>query len=227
MSDYISREVARERLRKTCKAGSIVSVLILLLGLFHAALVAIVFLGVQLPEVVANVQDNLVAMDETYAGLANIGVRAVLFFLVGLVGTLMFGKMSKTGDAFRAGQMRQFKFIAVLLTLLGFLPSLVANGVNVFFAFQEGRDLFENFHLEASKLCILAGIFMFVVARVLVAGAVLGKQEEDLAGVPGINPTDPSYAGVPDLGNVSTAQETTAMPADAWHDASDFTTPEI
>ena len=218
MADYISREVARERLRKTCKAGSLVSVVSLLIGLIHFAFVALLYLGIQLPEVVVTLRENMIAIDETLASLVAAGVKGVLFFLVGILGMLMFRKMSKSGDAFRAGQMRQFKTIAVLTTFLGFLPTLVKNGIMVFFAFQAGQPLFDNLHFDVSKLCIFAGILMFVMARVLVAGAVLGKQEDDLAGVPGINPTEPTYAGVPDLSHVPTAQdETTAMPSDSWN----------
>jgi hypothetical protein len=38
MTDYVGREVALDRMRKACKAGTIASVLLLLAGLFHEAL---------------------------------------------------------------------------------------------------------------------------------------------------------------------------------------------
>jgi hypothetical protein len=72
---------------------------------------------------------------------AECATRALLFLLMGLVGILMFRKVAKTGDAFRVGQLRQLKLEALLVFLLGFLPTLVANVVKMVVAGENAQPI--------------------------------------------------------------------------------------
>lgn len=210
MADYVSREVARERLRKACKGGTILSVLVFLMGLCYAGIAAVVGLNIKLPfEFMYTVLNVVVpTMSDATVALAECATRAVLLVLMGFVGMLLFRKVSKTGDAFRTGQLRQLKFVAFLSILLGFMPSLVSNIIKVIFAFRAGGQPLAVVSLVAEPMCILVGLFMFVAARVLVAGSRLGSQEEELASDPYVAAPEPDFADVPDLGSVPTASVT-------------------
>ena len=208
MADYVSREVARERLRKACKMGSIASVLLILAALASGGIAALVGLGVRLPfEFMYDVLYALVPnMGDAVVATSECATRAVLFFLMGLFGLLMYRKMSKTGDAFRLGQLRQLKFQCLLIILLGFMPTLVGNIAKFIVAILEGTMPFAALYFEVDAMCVLGGLLAFLAARVLVAGAVLGRQEEEVAtSVPVADVPAPDFTGVPDLANVTTA----------------------
>jgi hypothetical protein len=206
MADYVSREVARERLHKACKAGIILSVLILLAGLVYAGIAAIIATNTRLPEFVINILYIIVpTLSDTYLALADCATKAVLFLLIGLFGILMFRKMAKKDDAFRTGQMRQLKFIALLLVLLGFLPTLVGNIAKVVMAIQRGGSPMAVMSFDVNGMCVIAGLFMSMAARALVAGSLLGKQQEQLAADPTTVTAEPDYSDVPDMTHVTTA----------------------
>ena len=81
MSDYVNREVARDRLRKACKAGTIVSVLLVLVGILYGGIAALVFTKTAVPRIVAEALYFLVpAMGDTTLAVAECGSRAALFF---------------------------------------------------------------------------------------------------------------------------------------------------
>lgn len=207
MADYVSREVARERLRKTCKLGRIVSVLMLLAGLVMGGVAAYIGLDVKGPEFVQKAIDFVApqAQDQLLA-IVELGTTAVLFFLIGLIGILMFRKIAKTGDAFRLGQLRQLKFEAFLLMLLGFLPTVAANVTRAVLAFQAGSSPLAGIDLAVDKMCVVAGLFAFIAIRPLVAGSLLGTEEEDLEMIdPVTTKPAPDYKDVPDLAHVPTA----------------------
>ena len=220
MADYVSREVARERLRKACKGGTIVSVLLLLLGLCYGGIAAIVGLDVKLPfEFMYSFLYVVVpTMSDATLALAECTTKAVLLLLMGFIGILLFHKAAKTGEAFRTGQLRQLKFIAFLMILLGFLPTLVGNILKVALSIQSGGQALAVMSFAVEPMCILAGLFMFAAARVLAAGSYLGSQEEELASDPYVAAAEPDFAGVPDLGSVPTASAADdGLDATAWH----------
>lgn len=214
MADYVSREVARDRLRKSCKLGRIVSILLLLAGLLLGGVAAVVGLDVAVPDFVLKgigyVQPQLTGLKpgstDMLVAITETGARALLFFLIGLVGALMFRKIAKTGDAFRLGQLRQLKFEMFLLVLLGFLPSVAANVTRAVIAFQEKTSLLAGIDLSVDVMCVIAGLFAFIAVRPLLAGVLLGVEEEELEM---IDPTsvspDPNYSDVPDLAHAPTA----------------------
>ena len=213
MADYISREVARERLRKTCKAGTLVSVLILLIGLAYAAVTAIVALSIEIPEIVSTVMHTAVpSMDNRVQALPECASKGALFILMGFVGLLMFRKMAKTGDAFRLGQMRQLRFIALLAILLGFVPTLAINITAVVLAIRSGASPLAAIAFDIDLMCIISGLLMFMAVRVLASHAALDTQEEELARTaPEVFEShEPSFVDVPDLSNVPTAQDGTS-----------------
>ena len=207
MADYVSREVARERLRKACKAGTILSVIMLLLGLLYGGVAAIIGLEVAVPGFVTNALYVLVpTMGDRILAAADCGTKGFLIALSGLLGILMFHKISRTGEAFRAGQLKQLKFIAFLLMLLGFLPTVVGNAVKVALAVQSGSAPLAVLSFAVEPMCILAGLFVFMALRAQVAGSHLVREEGELMATdPVANAPEPSFAGVPDLGNVTTA----------------------
>lgn len=180
MTDYIGREVALDRLRKACKAGTIASVLLLLTGLFHAGIAALIFTNVKLPDFVWSVLYVVVpTMSNTTLAFAECVTKAILFVLMGIIALLMFGKMSKTGDAFRTGQLKQMRFISILVILLGFLPTLVGNGFMIAEAIRKGGSPMAVMSFAVNGMCVIAGLLMFFVTRVLVAGGVV-KDQGDL-----------------------------------------------
>ena len=204
MADYVSREVARERLRKACKLGTIASLVVLLAALAYAGITATVVMALHLPEIVERAMNIIVPgvteADPNSAAAEN-GTKAVLLLLIAIIGLLMFRKVSRTGNAFRLGQLRQFKFIAFLIVLLGFLPTVVTNGIAVAMAIRSGVPFLPLIDLTVNRMCLAMGLFMFVALRVLVAGALLGSQESSAIDDPG----EPDFASVPDLSNVPTA----------------------
>lgn len=213
MSDYVNREVARDRLRKACKAGTIVSVLLVLAGILYGGIAALIFTKTAVPRVVAEALSYVVPnMGDMTLAVAECACRAVLFFLLGLVGLLMFRKVAKTGDAFRLGQLKQFKFLAFMVFLLGFLPTLVANGAKIFVSVRSGMAPFAHLSFAIDATCIIGGLFLFVASRVLVAGAVLASQADNPSGAYVPSVSEPDFADVPDLANVTTAQEATSIP---------------
>lgn len=213
MSDYVNREVARDRLRKACKAGTIVSVLLVLVGILYGGIAALVFTKTAVPRIVAEALYFLVpAMGDTTLAVAECGSRAALFFLLGLVGLLMFRKVAKTGDAFRVGQLKQFKFLAFLVILLGFLPTVVANGTKAVIALRSGLSPFAALSFAFDVMSIIGGLYLFMVARMMVAGAVLASQADVPSGGYVPSTPEPDFGDVPDLSNVTTAQEATSIP---------------
>lgn len=211
MADYIGREVARERLRKACKRGKILALLVLLVGLVYAGVAALIAMDVKVPDVVYDVMLVIEPlMNNKVLAVADSGTRGVILVLIAIVGLLMFGKIAKTGDAFRIRQLKQLRMIAILLILLGFLPTLVGNGVNVYLALSEGNALAGNMSFAIDALCIGIGILLFSVARVFVAGSVLNSQEELIASDPiAGGMTEPNFANVPDISSMTTAIPTT------------------
>ena len=207
MADYVSREVARENLRKACKGGTLLSVLVLLLGLCYGGLAAIVGLNVKLPFEFMYTALNVVVptLSDATIALAECATKAVLLVLMGFIGILMFRKVSKSGDAFRAGQLKQLKFVAFLSILLGFMPTVVSNILKVVLAVRAGGQPLAVMSFAIEPMCILVGFVMFAAARVLVAGSRYGSQEEELASDPYVAAPEPDFAGVPDLGSVPTA----------------------
>lgn len=214
MADYVSREVARDRLRKACKLGKIVSVLLLLAGLAFGGIAAVVGLEVSLPSFVETaigyIEPRLAGVKpgstDMLAAIAEVGAQALLFFLIGLVGILMFRKIGKTSDAFRMGQLRQLKFEMFLLTLLGFIPTIAANVTRAVIAFQQGTSLLAGIDLHVDVMCVIAGIFAYVAVRPLLAGVLLGTEEEELELIdPTAASPEPNYSDVPDLAHVPTA----------------------
>lgn len=208
MADYVSREVARERLHKACKAGTVLSVIMLLAGLMYAGIAAIVATNTRLPELVVRALYVIVpTLSDTYLALAECATRAVLFVLIGLLGILMFRKMSKKDDAFRTGQLRQLKFIAFLFMLLGFLPTLAGNIAKVVMTIQRGGNPMAVMGFDVDAMCVIAGLFLFMAARALVAGSLLGQQQEQMAADPTTVTAEPDYSDVPDMTTVTTAVE--------------------
>lgn len=204
MADYVSREVARERLRKACKLGTIASLIVLLAALVYAGITAIVVTGYALPDIVQKVIDFIaprLSEVDANTSIAENGTKAALLLLIAIIGLLMFRKVSRTGDAFRARQLKQFKFIAFLIVLLSFLPSLVANGIRVALAIQAGSPFLSVIDIVVNRMALAMGLFMFVALRMLVAGAMLGSQGGYVEG----EPSEPDFASVPDLSNVPTA----------------------
>lgn len=208
MADYVSREVARERLRKACKGGTFVSVLLLLLGIGYGGIAAIIGLNVKLPFgfLYSALYVIVPTMSDAALALAECATKAVLLVLMGFFGILMFHKVAKTGEAFRVGQLRQLKFVAFLTILLGFLPTLAGNLVKVIYSMQQGGPALAVMSFAIEPMCIVAGLMLFMGCRVLVAGSRLGTQEEAMADIdPQYNAPEPDYADVPDLGSVPTA----------------------
>lgn len=207
MADYVSREVARERLRKACKAGSIISFFLLLGGLAYGGIAAIIALNIRLPFEFMYTFLHLIVptMADTTLALAECGTKAALLFLIGLLGMLMFRKVNKTGDSFRTGQCRQLKFIAFLAILLGFLPSVVGNALKVATAIQLGNPPMAVMSFVVEPMCIVAGLFMFMATRMLVAGSLLGHQEEEFSATSMVDQGEPDFMDVPDLAHVPTA----------------------
>lgn len=172
MSVFVSREVAQDHLRSACKLGIFVSVVSLLVGIGYGAMAGAIGANVKLPDLVYSLMYLVVpTMSDAALALAECGTRAVLFFLMGLFGILMFNKMSKTGQAFRVGQARQFRFIALLMFLLGFLPTLVGNLLKIVLALKEGGSPVAVMSFNVNGLCTVVGLLAFVYARTLVFGA--------------------------------------------------------
>ena len=212
MADYVSREVARERLRKACKSGTIIAVILLLLGFLYAGIAAAVWFNVAIPVFLVDALRMVIpTWDESTMAVAECGTKALLFFLMGLIGILMCRKVTKTGLAFRLAQLKQLKFVSFLMILLGFLPTIVVNVLKTVLAFQAGTPLFTNLSIVTEPMCILSGLLMFMAARILVAGAALSEMEDELyASDPISSSPEPSFAGVPDLSSVPTAQPVTS-----------------
>ncbi|MBP3894538.1 MAG: hypothetical protein J6D34_10935 [Atopobiaceae bacterium] len=207
MADYISREVARERLNKACKKGKILMVIVLLLGLLYAGLCALIAMDIKVPDMVYNIMLVIVPlMSDKILAAADCGTRGFIFLLTAIIGLLMFGKIAKTGDAFRSGQLKQLRVISVLTILLGFMPTLVGNGVKAFLAVRSGNPPIANMSLAIDVLCIGIGVLMFAVTRVQVAGGVLKSQEALIASDPiAGGMTEPNFANVPDISSMTTA----------------------
>ena len=208
MADYVSREVARERLRKACQGGSAISAIVLLIGLLFGGIAAVIWFDVQLPFDFMYTGLNAIVptVSDAMLSVAECGTKALLLFLMGFVGLLMFRKVSRTGEAFRSGQLRQLKFIAFLMLLLGFLPTVVGNAIKVALSVRAGGPALAVLSLAVEPMCIIASLFMFVACRVLVAGSLLGTQEEELvAADPVAAAPAPNFSGVPDLSSMPTA----------------------
>ena len=207
MADYVSREVARERLNATCKAGRIFAVLLLLLGLGYGAVVAIVITNVAVPKVVLDVLYKVApTLNDQRLAIGDFSAKAILLLLISIISIVMFSKISRSGDAFRMGQLKQLKFVAFLVFLLGFVPPLAGNGVRVYDAIQADKAPLSVIHVSLDVMCIVGGLLLFLAARVLVAGANLGNEQELLyASDPVADDREPDFVDVPDLANVPTA----------------------
>ncbi len=178
MADFVNREVSRARLHKACNAGTTVSVLLMLVGCAYGAAAALVATNMAVPGFVATVLHTIVpTLADTALAIADCATRAVIFVLMGLVGVLMFRQVARHDDAFRVEQMRQLRFIALLVILLGFLPSLVGNAAKVALATQGGRPVLSELDLAVDGMCILGGLILFMAARMLVAASVLAQQD--------------------------------------------------
>lgn len=224
MADYVSREVARERLRKSCKLGTTCSVILLLCGLAYAAVVALVVTEIPVPRFVSNALYVVIpTLSDPLIAEVECAVRALLFLFMGLVGILMFRKVTKTGDAFRLGQLKQLRFLAILVFLLGFLPTVAANVAKMVVALRSSNSPLAVMSFAVEPMCIIGGLFLYVVARMLVSGAVLGHQEQLVQADPTAVTDEPSFAGVPDLSQIPTAQDSTLVGAPSTFDPVDTT----
>lgn len=212
MADYVSREVARERLHGACKAGRIFAVLVLLLAIGYGAVVAIVITNVEVPKVVLDVLYKIApTLNDQRLAVGDFAAKSFLLLLISIISIVMFSKVSRSGDAFRMGQLKQLKFVAFLLMLLGIVPSLAGNGVKVYDAVQAGQAPLSVIAVNPDAMCIVGGLLMFLAARMLVAGANLGSEEELLyAENPVADNREPDFVDVPDLANVPTAAPLTS-----------------
>lgn len=174
MADYVSWDIARDRLHSACKAGIILSVLFLLLALLYAGIAALIFINVKLPDIVWSALYVIVpTMSNTTLALADCATKAALFLLMSIVGILMFSKVKKTDEPFRTGQLKQMRFLAVMLVLLGFLPTVVGNAVVIIEAMRKGGSPMAVMSFDANGMCIIAGLITYYAVRMLVAGSVL------------------------------------------------------
>lgn len=207
MADYVSREVARERLHDACKAGRIFAVLLLLLGLVYGGIVAVLIMNVELPKIVFDILYKAApTLNDQRLAIGDFAAKAILLVLISIISLVMFGKISKSGDAFRVGQLKQLKFIAFLFLLLGIIPSIAGNGVKVYDATQTGVAPLSVISITPDMMCIVAGLMMFLAVRVLVAGANLAVEDDMLyGGDPSVGEREPDFVDVPDLSNVPTA----------------------
>ena len=180
MAERVNKEVARERLRRTCKAGIIVSVIVLLLGLCYAGMAACIGMGFYPTFQFLRSAMYLVVptMDDMVLGATEAGTKALLLFLMGLFGILACSKISKGSEPFRLRQLKQLKFVALLTLLLGFLPTLVADLVKIGTSLQAGRPALAVLSYSVEPMCVLVGIVAFVAARILVAGGVYEQAED-------------------------------------------------
>lgn len=212
MADYIGREVARERLQGACKAGRIFAILTLLLALGYGAVVAIVITNVEVPTIVLDVLYKVApTLNDQRLAIGDFAAKGVILLLASIISIVMFSKVSRSGDAFRVGQLKQLKFVAFLLILLGIVPSLAGNGVKVYDAIQAGVAPLSVISVNPDAMCFVAGLLMFLAARVLVAGAKLGSEEALLyAEDPVADGREPDFVDVPDLANVPTAAPLTS-----------------
>lgn len=208
MADYVSREVARDNLRKTCRGGKILSAIVFLAGLLYAGIAAVIALDIALPfEFLYTALYVIVpTMADSMLALADCATKAFLLVLMGFLGLLMFGKISRTGEAFRPGQLKQLRFLALLTILLGFLPTLVGNGVKIALSIRQGSMALTTMSFAVEAMCILAGLLLFMACRVLVAGANLDVEQNELEqSIPSYDASEPDFADVPDLGSMPTA----------------------
>lgn len=211
MADYVSREVARERLRAACKGASAIAAIVLLAGLVYGGIAAIFGLGVALPfEFLYTIINAIVPeSSDTTVAVSESATRAFILVLMGLLGLLMVRKVRRTGEAFRAGQLKQLKFIAFLSILLGFVPSVASNIVRFVLALRAGQVLsLSALSLAFDPMCMITGILVYTICRVMVAGANVGLEEEELEMLdPGTyhDHDEPDFMGVPDLEHVPTA----------------------
>ena len=223
MADRVNKEVARERLRRACKAGTIVSAIVLVLGLCYAGVAVLIGMGVNLPfQFMRSVLFLMVpTMDDVVLGTTEAATKALLLVLMGLFGILASRKIAKGSEPFRLGQLRQFKFVALLALLLGFLPTLLADLVKIGTSLQAGQPALAVLSFSVEPLCVLVGIMCFAAARILVAGGVFEQAEEmgvpyDAAGQTMADAPDLS-SRIPNIGNTYAApaeELTTALPAE-------------
>ena len=210
MGDYISRDVARDKLYTTCKSGRIIAVLLLLLALIYGAIVGITVAGVELPKVA---QDLLYMAAPTLAderlAIGVFAAKAVILLLASIILILMFSKISRTEDAFRYGQMRQLRFVGFMLMLLGIVPTLAGNGVKIYDAIMAGEQPLAAIVIQPDTMCFLAGLIMFMAARALAAGANLGY-EEDSYYDEGPEELNSEFEDMPDLSHPQTAMPLTS-----------------
>ena len=212
MADYVGREVARERLHGACKAGRIFAVLLLFLAIGYGAVVAIVITNIAVPKVVLDVLYRFApTLNDQRLAIGDFSAKSLILLLASIISIVMFTKVSRSGDAFRVGQLKQLKFVAFLLMLLGIVPSLAGNGVKVYDAIQAGQQPLSVIWISPDTMCIIAGLLMFLAARMLVAGANLGVEQELLyAEDPVADGREPDFVDVPDLANVPTAAPLTS-----------------
>jgi hypothetical protein len=194
-------------LHGTCKAGRIFAVLLLLLGLVYGGIVAILITNFEVPKIVFDILYKVApTLNDQRLAIGDFAAKAILLLLIAIISLVMFGKISKSGDAFRVGQLKQLKFIAFLFLLLGIIPTIAGNGVKVYDAIQAKVAPLSVISITPDAMCLIAGLMMFLAVRVLVAGANL-VDEEDMfyAGGSVSDEREPDFVDVPDLSNVPTA----------------------
>ena len=215
MGDYISRDVARDKLYSTCKAGRIIAVLLLLFSLIYAAIVGVTIAGVELPPVLKDLLYMAApTLGDERLALGVFTAKALILFLASIILILMFSKISKTEDAFRYGQMRQLRFVGFMMMLLAIVPTLAGNGVKVYDAIQAGEQPLSTIVIQPDAMCFIAGLVMFMTARALAAGSNLHNEDESFYGATS-EPEDinSEFDGVPDLSQVTTAVPLAPEPA--------------
>lgn len=183
MAENVSWDIARDRLHSACKAGIILSVLFLLLAMLYAGIAALIYMNVKLPDIVWSFLYVIVpTMSNTTLALADCVTKAALFLLMGIIGILMFRKVTKTDEPFRTSQLKQMRFLALLLVLLGFLPTFVGNAVVIIEAMRKGGSPMAVMSFDANGMCIIAGLLMYYAVRMLVAGSVLQSATRPVIG---------------------------------------------
>lgn len=215
MGDYISRDVARDRLFSTCKAGRAVAILILLLSFVYGAIVGITIAGVELPPVAKDLLYMAApTLNDERLALGYFTAKALILFLSAIILILMFSKMARTEDAFRWGQMRQLRFVGCMMMLLGILPTLAGNGVLVYDAIMANEQPLNVINIRPDVMCFIAGLVMFMAARALAAGANLFNEDDAFYSATS-EPEDlgSEFEGVPDLSNVTTAMPLAPEPS--------------
>lgn len=182
MAENLSIEVLRDHLRRACKPGTIISVIILIIGLVYAAIAGVLATNTKVPDVLYSFMYMVVpTMGDPLLALAECSTRAFIFFLMGVLGIILFVKISKKSDAFTVGHMQLFRFIALLMFLLGFLPCVVGNVTKIVAALRAGSSPMATMSFDVNGMCTIVGLLVFLAARSFVSGAKLADAEKQAA----------------------------------------------